>query len=99
MVPEGRKAAGVLILVLRHEQPLAAACARVHTRILDPPVLPGEWPLGTFPLSDVELGGGELGLEVLLPLSEVLSHPFLVSLCILESTGRAVLSQEKVVGD
>jgi hypothetical protein len=99
VVPEGGEATGVLVLMLRHEQPLAAACARVHTRILDPPVLASEWPLGTFPLSDVELRGGELGLEVLLPLSEVLSNPFLVSLSILEFTRRAVLSQEKVVSD
>jgi len=99
VVPECGETAGVLVLVLRHEQPLAAACARVDTRILDPPVLPSERPLGTFALSDVELRGGELGLEVFLPLSEVLSYPFLVSLCILELTRRAILSQEKVVCD
>ena len=94
MVPEGGEAAGVLVLVLRHEQPLAAACARVDTRILDPPVLPSERPLGTFPLCDIELRGGELGLEFLLPLPEVLSNPFLESLFILEFTLRAVLCQE-----
>ena len=99
MVPEGGEAARVLVLVLRHEQPLAAACARIHTRILDPPVLPSERPLGTFALSDEELRGGELSLEVFLPLSEVLSYPFLVSVCILELPRRPVLSQEKVVGD
>lgn len=97
MVPEGGIATGVLVFVLRHKQALTAACAGIHTSILDPPVLSSEWSFIANALSDIELHGAELGLELFSSLSKVLGDPALMRGLILELAGAAILSLKNQV--
>ena len=91
VVPEGGVAGGALVLVLAHEQALAAADAAVDASVLGPPVLAREGALGADGLGDVELVGRELGLEVLPALALVLEQPLLEGLLVLEGARLAVL--------
>jgi hypothetical protein len=99
VVPEGRVATRVFILVLRHEQTLTTADAAINSSILGPPVLSSEWSLSAAPLSDIELLRRQARLKFLLPFAVVFSNPALESLLILEFAWRpaAILGLENVV--
>lgn len=99
VVPEGGIARGGLVLVLAHEQTLAAASAAVHACVLCPPVLACEGSLGAHGLCDVILMRCKLCLKVFFALSVVLSQPLLESLLVLECACLAIRRLEDVVAD
>lgn len=84
VVPEGSVASGCLVLVVRHEESLAAAGAGVDTCVLGVPVVASEGPLETYALSEVVLVGSDLVLQLRLVVFQVLVHPLLVGTQILK---------------
>jgi len=99
VVPEGGVAARALVFVLRHEDSLAAASARIDAGVLSPPVRTCERSLSAGTLSDEELVWSELLLELLSDLSLVLSQPLLVELLALECALLAIRRIDAVMDD
>lgn len=99
MVPECCVATWAFVLVLRHEEPLAAAGTRIDACVLGPPICSGEWPLGACTLSDEELVRSKLLLELVSDLSLVLGEPLLIEVLALESARLAIRRCYAVVHD
>lgn len=75
VVPEGRVAALVLELVIRHEEALRAANAFVHADVLRPPMVASEGALVPAALRNVVLKRSQLVADSILPLLEMSCAP------------------------
>jgi hypothetical protein len=83
VVPESRVASPTFVFVIRHEQSLRAALARVHAYVLAPPMVSCERSFPAHLLSDMELNGRESLSQEIDPEFEMLSPPPQERFCIL----------------